>query len=78
MTARTVAWLKAQFQERDPQDWVDDLLDTVAAPQDTVAFAGAVTVGTTLDVTGASTVGGTLGVTGASNLAGNHTENIIA
>ena len=31
MTERTLAWLKAQFQQRDPQDWVDDLLDSVPA-----------------------------------------------
>lgn len=31
MTERTLAWLKAQFQQRDPQDWADDLLDSVPA-----------------------------------------------
>ena len=37
MTERTLAWLKANFQNRDPQDWMDDLLDSVpsltGAPQ---------------------------------------------
>lgn len=31
MTQRTLTWLKNYFQQRDPQDWVDDLLDSVAA-----------------------------------------------
>lgn len=31
MTERTLAWLKAAFQKRDPQDWIDDLLDSVAS-----------------------------------------------
>lgn len=29
MTERTIAWLKNNFQNRDPQDWIDDLLDSV-------------------------------------------------
>ena len=29
MTERTKTWLKAHFQSRDPQDWADDLLDSV-------------------------------------------------
>lgn len=29
MTERTLTWLKEQFQSRDPQDWTDDLLDSV-------------------------------------------------
>lgn len=29
MTVRTNAWLKANFQERDPQDYHDDLLDSL-------------------------------------------------
>ena len=37
MTERTLAWLKAQFMQRDPQDWITDLLDSVpsltGAPQ---------------------------------------------
>lgn len=31
MTQRTLDWLTAHFQDRDPQDWVTDLLDSVAA-----------------------------------------------
>jgi len=31
MTERTLAWLKAQFLQRDPYDWITDLLDSVAA-----------------------------------------------
>jgi len=31
MTERTLTWLKNNFQNRDPQDWMDDLLDSVAA-----------------------------------------------
>ena len=31
MTERTLAWLKANFQNRDPQDWIDDLLDSVSS-----------------------------------------------
>ena len=31
MTERTLAWLKANFQNRDPQDFFDDLLDSVPA-----------------------------------------------
>jgi len=45
MTERTLAWLKAQFLQRDPYDWITDLLDSVAsltgAPQlllATIAF----------------------------------------
>lgn len=37
MTERALAWLKAQFLQRDPRDWATDLLDSVAfltgAPQ---------------------------------------------
>ena len=29
MTERTLTWLKANFQSRDPQDWMDDLMDSV-------------------------------------------------
>ena len=29
MPERTKTWLKAHFQSRDPQDWADDLLDSV-------------------------------------------------
>jgi hypothetical protein len=31
MTERTLIWLKSNFQNRDPQDWADDLLDSVPA-----------------------------------------------
>lgn len=31
MTQRTLTWLKNNFQQRDPQDWMDDLLDSVGA-----------------------------------------------
>ena len=31
MTERTLAWLRAQWMQRDPYDWMDDLLDSVAS-----------------------------------------------
>ena len=54
MTERTLAWLAANFQNRDPQDWATDLLDSVpaltGAPQvlvNAVTFASATfTLGT--------------------------------
>lgn len=54
MTERTLAWLAANFQSRDPQDWVTDLLDSIPAltgtPQilvNAVTFASATfTLGT--------------------------------
>jgi len=36
MTERTLDWLTQKFQEWDPQDWVTDLLDSVAARTGTV------------------------------------------
>lgn len=36
MTARTFQWLADYFQQRDPQDWVNDLLDSVASLTGTV------------------------------------------
>ena len=54
MTERTFAWLAANFQNRDPQDWADDLLDSIpsltGSPQlllATVTYASATfTLGT--------------------------------
>lgn len=44
MTQRTLDWLTAHFQDRDPQDWVTDLLDSVAALDGTTQlFVQAVT-----------------------------------
>lgn len=31
MTERTLTWLKDHFQDRDPQNWIDDLLDSISA-----------------------------------------------
>ena len=31
MTIRTIAWLKNNWAERDPYDWMYDMLDTLAA-----------------------------------------------
>lgn len=31
MTERTLTWLKSHFQDRDPQNWMDDLLDSIPA-----------------------------------------------
>ena len=57
MTERTFAYLKAEFQHRDPQDWTDDLLESIPAltgsPQlvlQAITFASATLTLTTVPV----------------------------
>ncbi len=55
MTARTAAVLKANFQDRDPQDQMDDVADTIINPQDAVTVAAQTVTTLTVTTVGAPT-----------------------
>jgi len=59
MTARTSATLKANWDERDPAEQFDDLVDTLHNPQSAVTFAGAVTLSSTVTASEGITVANT-------------------
>jgi hypothetical protein len=69
MTARTSTALKANWDERDPAEQSDDMIDTIHNPQSAVTFAGAVTLsaGATVannqDIVAATSGGSDLGST---------------
>ena len=59
MTTRTSAVLKANWDERDPAEQFDDLVDTIHNPQDAVDFDGAVTLSSTVAIQGDLTISNT-------------------
>lgn len=55
MTARTAAVLKANFQDTDPQNQMDDIADTIINPQDAVTVAEQTVTTLTVTTVGAPT-----------------------
>lgn len=72
MTAQTLATLEANFLEQDPKDFIADLMDTLANPQDALTFDGVLTLQTAtnglLFGAGASGANHALGATAGNGL----------